>query len=107
MPTATIALPSLPRLFEPENDQWPSLWRGSVAEFTATMIFVFIGCGSVVACEAQLASSSIGVPAMAAIAVAHGFAIMVLVYAVGEVSGGHINPAVTWAVFFYRKDQCS
>jgi len=32
------------------------------------------------------------------IALAHGFAIMVLVYTVGDISGGHINPAVTWSL---------
>jgi len=103
MPTAVIALPSLPRLYEPENDQPPALWRGAAAEFFATMIFIFVGCGSVVACEAQLASSSIHVASQATIAFAHGFAIMVLVYAVGEISGGHINPAVTWACLFTGK----
>jgi len=103
MPTAVIALPSLPKLFEPENDQPPSLWRGAAAEFFATLIFVFVGCGSVVACEAQLATSSIHVASQLTIAFAHGFAIMVLVYAVGEISGGHINPAVTWACVFTGK----
>jgi len=29
---------------------------------------------------------------------AHGFCIMVMVYAIGEISGGHINPSVTWAL---------
>jgi len=66
--------------------------------FFATMIFVFIGTGSVVASKATLGEEGILVPSLTVIALAHGFTIMVLIYSIGEISGGHINPAVTWAL---------
>jgi len=100
MPTAII---SLPKFQDDEEDVIASLWRGGVSEFFATLIFIFIGTGAVVASQAQLGSSTIGVPNLTLIALAHGFCIMVLVYAVGEVSGGHINPAVTWACLLTNK----
>jgi len=100
MPQAIIALPK----FQDEvDDVIPALWRGGISEFFATMIFVFIGTGAVVASQAELGSSTIGVPNLTLIALAHGFCIMVLVYTVGEVSGGHINPAVTWACLLTNK----
>jgi glycerol uptake facilitator-like aquaporin len=76
------------KLKDEEDDQWQSLWRGCVSEFTATLIFIFIGTGSVIATKATLGESSIQIPSLTVIALAHGFAIMVLVYAVGEISGG-------------------
>jgi len=85
------------KLRDPEDDQWQSLWRGAISEFSATLMFVFIGTGAVIATKATLGESAIQIPSLTVIALAHGFAIMVLVYAVGEISGGHINPAVTWA----------
>jgi len=86
-----------------EDDVWQGLWRSGVSEFFATMIFVFIGCGSVVAAQASLGASSILIPSLTLISLAHGFCIMVLVYTVGEISGGHINPAVTWATLITQK----
>jgi len=86
-----------------EDDLWQALWRSGVSEFFATMIFVFIGCGSVVATQATLGASSIQVPSLTLISLAHGFCIMVMVYTVGEISGGHINPAVTWATLITSK----
>jgi len=94
---------TLPKFQDEVEDVIPALWRGGVSEFFATLIFVFIGTGAVVSSQAQLGSSSIGVPNLTLIALAHGFAIMVLVYAVGEISGGHINPAVTWACLITNK----
>jgi glycerol uptake facilitator-like aquaporin len=97
MPQAIIAFPK----FQDEvDDVIPALWRGGVSEFFATMIFVFIGTGSVVASQAELGSSAIGVPNLTLIALAHGFCIMVLVYTVGEVSGGFFNLICIFLIIF-------
>jgi len=93
----------MPRIRIDEDDMWQALWRSGVSEFFATMIFVFIGCGSVVATQATLGTNSIQIPSLTLISLAHGFCIMVMVYTVGEISGGHINPAVTWATFITGK----
>jgi len=89
--------PSRPPLRHHTDDAWQALWRAGISEFFACMIFVFIGTGSVVASQNSLGISSIPPPSLTLIALAHGFCIMILVYAIGEISGGHINPAVTWA----------
>jgi MIP family channel proteins len=73
-----------------------------VSEFVATLVFIFIGTGSVVASQEQL-GEEITSASLVLIALAHGFAIMVLVYSIGEISGGHINPAVTWATLLTSK----
>lgn len=64
--------------------------RAVLAEFLATLLFVFFGLGSAL----QWASSP---PSVLQIAVAFGLGIGTLVQALGHVSGAHINPAVTVA----------
>ena len=64
-----------------------------LAEFIGTFSFVFIGAGT-----AAVIGDSVGLPGMAAIALAHGFAIMAFAFAYGAVSGAHMNPAVTVGV---------
>ena len=64
-----------------------------LAEFIGTFAFVFIGAGA-----AAVIGDGVGLPGIAAIAFAHGLAIMVFVFAYGPVSGGHMNPAVTVGV---------
>lgn len=59
-----------------------------LAEFVATLLFVFVGAGAVI----NGALDGFG------IAVAHGLIIALMVAAIGKISGGHINPAVTWAM---------
>jgi len=107
MPQAQIYLPNLPEFRHPVDDALASLWRGCVSEFFATLIFVFVGTGSVIAAKTNLSHVDVAVKLQIAslvlISLAHGFAIMVLVYAIGEVSGGHINPAVTWAALLTNK----
>jgi len=93
----------IPKWRRPEEDVWQALWRSSVSEFFATAIFIFIGCGSVVSTQATLGQSIIQVPSLTLISLAHGFCIMVMIYAIGEISGGHINPAITWATLITNK----
>jgi MIP family channel proteins len=59
-------------------------------EFVGTFAFVLIGAGAV-----AVVGDSIGVPAVAAIAFAHGLTIVAFAFSYGPVSGGHMNPAVT------------
>jgi MIP family channel proteins len=64
-----------------------------LAEFIGTFSFVFIGAGA-----AAVVGDGVGLPGIAAIAFAHGLAIMAFAFAYGSVSGGHMNPAVTVGV---------
>ena len=64
-----------------------------LAEFIGTFAFVFIGAGT-----AAVVGDGVGLPGIAAIALAHGFTIMAFAFAYGSVSGGHMNPAVTVGV---------
>jgi MIP family channel proteins len=64
-----------------------------LAELIGTFAFVFIGAGA-----AAIVGGGVGLPGIAAIALAHGLTIMVFAFAYGPVSGGHMNPAVTIGV---------
>jgi aquaporin TIP len=80
-----------------EDDFGPATWRAVLAELIGTLLFVFLGAGSVVIVTGVLASSPASDPAaLTAIALAHGLAIALLVAATAAISGGHINPAVTF-----------
>jgi aquaporin Z len=59
------------------------------AEFLGTFVLVFVGCGSAILDAGNHGIDFFGVAA------AFGIAVTVMVYAVGAVSGGHFNPAVT------------
>lgn len=67
-----------------------SLWKAFLAEAVGTFALIFIGAGSVLA--DSLTGGKVGI---VGIAFAHGLAIGTMVLAVGAVSGGHFNPAVT------------
>ena len=70
------------------------------AEFLATAILVLLGCGTAMAFTfAGLTDAQTGAQAGATvgIAAAFGISIVILAYTMGPISGGHANPAVSFA----------
>ena len=63
-----------------------------LSEYLATFILIFCGTGSVVV--HQTMGGALGLPGIAAV---WGFVIIALIYAFGDISGAHLNPAVTVA----------
>src|SRR5437016_633155 len=75
-----------------------TLTKQCVAEFVGTFALIFIGVG-VIANHANLNSNA----GLLAVALAHGFTIAVMVSATGAISGGHLNPAVTFGLLLGSK----
>ena len=76
-----------------------SLTEQAVAEVIGTLALVFIGAGSVVVGVSALGAGLLGV------ALAHALVLAVMVTALGHISGGHFNPAVTISVWVAGKIQ--
>ncbi|KAG6769753.1 hypothetical protein POPTR_006G121700v4 [Populus trichocarpa] len=77
----------------------PDALRAALAEFISTLIFVFAGEGSGMA-FAKLTDGAANTPAgLIAAAIAHAFALFVAVSVGANISGGHVNPAVTFGAF--------
>ncbi|KAI3461520.1 hypothetical protein Pfo_018183 [Paulownia fortunei] len=93
MPIARIAVGT------PGEASQPEAIKAAVAEFISMLIFVFAGEGSGMA-FAKLTNGGASTPAgLIAASIAHAFALFVAVSVGANISGGHVNPAVTFGAF--------
>jgi len=67
------------------------------AEFIGTFVLVFMGCGSAIFLGAATDGGHL------AVALAFGLSIIAMAYVIGGVSGCHINPAVSLAMFLDKR----
>lgn len=77
-----------------------------ISEFIGTAVLVTFGCGSAVAANTLIAENGSQVPLALStllIAFAFGLSIVAMAYSIGNISGCHINPAVSLAMFITKK----
>jgi len=78
----------------------PKTFRPLAAELFGMALFVFFGAGSI---AAGMAAAQTGAPNALMIALAHGVGMAIIVSATMNISGGHINPAVTFGLYVAGK----
>ncbi|MCH5221281.1 MAG: MIP family channel protein [Muribaculaceae bacterium] len=70
-----------------------------LAEMLGTMVLVLMGCGVAVSlgCDVAAPSTVVGT------SLAFGLSVVAMAYAIGGISGCHINPAITLAVWLSKR----
>ncbi|CAI9114173.1 OLC1v1014832C1 [Oldenlandia corymbosa var. corymbosa] len=73
-------------------------FKAYIAEFISTLLFVFAGVGSAIAFNKITSNAGLDPSGLVAIAICHGLALFVAVAVGANISGGHVNPAVTFGL---------
>jgi len=90
-------------LFRSPWDVLRNDWRALLAEFVATMMFVFMGTGLLVSYyKDKIDGGDLGA-GLVSISFGIGVALSTMIYTVANISGGHLNPAVTVALLMIRQ----
>nr|AAN40746.1 tonoplast intrinsic protein [Kandelia candel] len=83
----------------PHEATRPDVLKAALAEFISTLIFVFAGEGSGMAFNKLTDNGSTTPAGLIAASIAHAFGLFVGVSVSANISGGHVNPAVTFGAF--------
>ena len=70
-----------------------SLLKKAISEFFGTFVLVLLGCGTAVVTGGNLVAT----------ALAFGLAVVAMAYAIGDISGCHINPAISLGMLITRR----
>ena len=74
-----------------------------LCEFIGTAVLVLFGCGTAVVTGGLTAGTGVGTFGVLTIAMAFGLSIVAMAYVIGNISGCHINPAVSLAMLINKK----
>ena len=72
--------------------------RNYIAEVIGTFFLVFVGCGAMV-----VNTYSGGAISHVGVAMSWGLIVMVIIYTIGDISGAHLNPAVTLGFWIAKR----
>lgn len=72
--------------------------RKYLSEFTGTFVLVFCGTGAIIVNEITK-----GMITHPGVSITFGLVVSVMIFALGDISGSHLNPAVTLAFAFFKK----